>query len=410
MNIAEKFLAYTKFDTTSNGDSSNCPSTVNQKVFAEYLVNHMKDLGLSNAQMDENGYVYAWIEASPGFENIETIGFIAHMDTSSAVSGKDIKARIIHKYDGRDIVLNQKENIVMKTDKYPTLLTNIGEDLIVTDGTTLLGADNKAGIAIILQMAQELLKDTDIKHGRIAIGFTPDEEIGRGANLFNVKLFNASYAYTVDGGAIPEIQYENFNASSAKIDIKGLSIHPGDAKGIMKNAVLIANEFISLLPANETPATTEGKEGFYHVYKIAGNEEKVSMNCLLRDHDKEKIEEKKERMTKIADYLNFVYGPDTVKLTLSDSYFNMADMILPKKEIIDRAVRAYEKLGYTATSSPIRGGTDGARLSYMGLPCPNLSTGGYNFHGRYEYLSIDQMEKMVKVLINIVSDIASDID
>lgn len=405
MKVHERFLDYVRFDTTSDPYSKTCPSTPNQMEFARYLVEDMKKIGISNAYVDEFGYVYGFIDASEGFENVESIGFIAHMDTSDAVSGKDITPRIISNYTGDDIVLNEKLNIIMEVDKYPHLKNYTGHDLIVTDGTTLLGVDDKAGIAEILEMADILINDPSKKHGRICIAFTPDEEIGRGADLFDVKKFNAAYAYTVDGGPLGDIQYENFNAASTNVRITGLSVHPGGAKNIMKNAILMAYEFNSLLPHCETPAHTEKREGFYHLHNISGSEESAHMSYILRDHDYEKLQQKKDRMKLAAEYINSIYGENSVTLEISDTYLNMAEMLKPHMHIIERANRAYEALGYTPTTHAIRGGTDGARLSYMGLLCPNIATGGHNAHGRFEYVSINEMNKMVSVLVHMACDI-----
>lgn len=405
MKVHERFIDYVKFDTTSDPSSNKCPSTENQMIFARYLVEQMKNIGIKDAHVDECGYVYGFIDAKSGCENIQSIGFIAHMDTSDAVSGKKIKPRIVTNYDGKDIILNTESGIVMEVDKYSHLKNYIGHDLIVTDGTTLLGADDKAGISEILSMAEILINNDTLKHGPISIAFTPDEEIGRGADLFDVKKFNASYAYTVDGGSLGDIQYENFNAASAHITVTGLSVHPGGAKNIMKNAILIAYEFNSLLPCNETPQHTEKKEGFHHLHDISGTEEQVLMKYILRDHDADKLKQKKDRFNLAADFINRVYGSNTIKMDIKDTYLNMAEMLKPHMYIIERANRAYVALGYTPTSHAIRGGTDGARLSYMGLLCPNIATGGHNAHGRFEYVSINEMEKMVAVLVHIACDI-----
>jgi tripeptide aminopeptidase len=405
MRVHERFIDYVKYDTTSDPFSKTCPSTDSQMIFAEYLVEQMKEIGINNAYVDEHGYVYGFIDAKPGCENVEAVGFIAHMDTSDAVSGKNIKPRIISSYDGKDIVLNNELAIVMEVEKYPHLKNYAGHDLIVTDGTTLLGVDDKAGIAEILNMAEALINNESIKHGRICIAFTPDEEIGRGADLFDVKKFHASYAYTVDGGPLGDIQYENFNAASADITVTGLSVHPGGAKNVMKNAILIGYEFNSMLPCNETPQYTEKKEGFHHLHHISGTEEKLQMKYILRDHDYSKLSKKKEHFKTVSEFINNVYGKDTIVMDIKDTYLNMAEMLKPHMHIIERANRAYAALGYTPTSHAIRGGTDGARLSYMGLLCPNIATGGHNAHGRFEYVSINEMEKMVEVLVHMACDI-----
>lgn len=405
MKVHERFIDYIRFDTTSDPASKTCPSTRNQMIFAEYLVEQMKNIGIKNAHVDKSGYVYGFINAKPGYEQVQPIGFIAHMDTSDAVSGKNINPRIIKSYDGKDIILNNELNIVMEVEKYPHLKKYQGHDLVVTDGTTLLGVDDKAGIAEILTMAEKLINSDSLMHGPISIAFTPDEEIGRGADLFDVKKFNASYAYTVDGGPLGDIQYENFNAASADITVTGLSVHPGGAKNIMKNAILIAYEFNSLLPCNETPQFTEKKEGFHHLHFISGTEESVKMRYILRDHDYNKLTKKKERFKMAADFINGAYGSNTVAMDIKDTYLNMAEMLKPHMYIIERANRAYAALGYEPTSHAIRGGTDGARLSYMGLLCPNIATGGHNAHGRFEYVSINEMEKMTDVLVHIACDI-----
>jgi tripeptide aminopeptidase len=403
MRAYERFLNYVKIDTTSdeNAPESLCPSTPGQKELASMLVKEMLNLGIKDARMDEYGYVYGTLEANCDARDIPVIGLIVHMDTSNAAPGKNIKSQIIEKYDGGDIVLNPGKNIVMKVSEYDSLLSHVGEDLIVTDGTTLLGADNKAGIAEILT-AVEALREGKIKHGIIKIAFTPDEEIGRGADRFDVKGFGADFAYTVDGGALGEIEYENFNAASADVTINGVSIHPGDAKNKMKNAALIAMEFNSLLPANEIPAATEGYEGFHHLTRMAGTEEKSELHYIIRDHDRNKFERKKDLFIKAAQFINFKYGEGTLELNLKDSYYNMKEKIEPHMFLIKNAQKAMREAGVELKIVPIRGGTDGARLSFMGLPCPNLSTGGHNFHGRFEYISIQAMDKMVEVLVNLV--------
>ena len=406
MKVHERFLDYVRFDTTSDPDSLTCPSTPNQMVLAKHIVAQMKLIGISDSHVDKHGYVYGFIAASPGCENEDAIGFIAHLDTSDAVSGKDANPRIVYNYDGKDILLNKELDISMEVEKYPHLKNYINHDLIVTDGTTLLGVDDKAGIAEILEMANLLIKDESLKHGRISIAFTPDEEIGRGADLFDVKKFNAAYAYTVDGGPLGDIQYENFNAAHADIKITGLSVHPGGAKNIMKNAIHIAYEFNALLPSCERPEHTEKKEGFYHLNHILGSEEQTTLKYILRDHDYKKLQQQKDRLKLAADFINNVYGSDTVVMDIQDTYLNMAEMLEPHMYIIERANRAYAALGYTPTSHAIRGGTDGARLSYMGLLCPNIATGGHNAHGRFEYVSINEMEKMVDVLVHMACDIS----
>ncbi|HBB29056.1 MAG TPA: peptidase T [Clostridiales bacterium] len=401
MHVSERFLKYVSFDTESNPESSTVPTSEKQKDLAKFLVEEMKAIGIKDAYMDEYGYVYGTIEKNSDKE-IPTIAFIAHMDTSPDLSGKDIKTRIIKNYDGKDIVLNEEKNIIMKTSEFEHLKSNIGKDLIVTDGTTLLGADDKAGIAEILTMAETLINNPSIKHGTIKLGFTPDEEVGSGADHFNLKDFGADFGYTVDGGELGELEYENFNAASAKITINGTNIHPGSAKGKMVSALLIGMELHNMLPVFENPAFTEGYEGFSHLNDMAGNVEQVKMQYIIRDHDMDKFNIKKEKFVKIAKYLNEKYGENTVELKLSDSYFNMKDKILPHMHIIDTAKKAMVELDIIPNIIPIRGGTDGARLSFMGLPCPNLCTGGYNFHGRYEYIPVQSMERVVDILLKIV--------
>ena len=398
MKVHERFLNYVKIDTQSVPEAEKIPSSEKQKDLGRLLVEEMKSIGIKDAYMDINGYVYAGIE---GNSDGPAIGFIAHMDTSPDMPGNNVKPRIIYDYDGSDIVLNEEKQIVMETKTFDHLLKYKGQDLIVTDGTTLLGADNKAGIAEIMSMAEYFIKNPQIKHGTIKIGFTPDEEVGRGADLFNIEEFNADYAYTVDGGEIGELEYENFNAASARLRIKGANIHPGSAKNKMKNSILIGMEFHSMLPVNETPENTEGYEGFSLLNDMSGNVEKTIFEYIIRDHDLEKFNIKKERFQKIAEYLNDKYGQGTIDLELKDQYFNMKEKILPHMHIIENAVKAMESIGIEPSVVPIRGGTDGARLSYMGLPCPNLCTGGHNFHGKYEYIPIQSMEKVVELLIEI---------
>lgn len=402
MRAYERLLKYVTFDTTSdeNVPESVCPSTENQKTLARALVEEMKELGMSDAQMDEHGYVYATLPANCDAK-VPVIGLIAHMDTSSSASGKNVKPRIVENYDGGEIVLNAERKITMSPEKYESLSDYKGKDLIVTDGTTLLGADDKAGIAEILT-AIEKINAEGIKHGKIAVAFTPDEEIGRGADRFDVKRFGADFAYTVDGGKLGEIEYENFNAAAATVTVHGVNIHPGSAKNKMKNALLMGIEFNSLLPAHEIPACTEGYEGFHHLSHMEGDEEKAVLRYIIRDHDKAKFAEKKARFEKAAAYLNDKYGDGTFELDLRDSYYNMKEKIEPHMFLIENAKKAMLDAGVEPKIVPIRGGTDGARLSFMGLPCPNLSTGGHNFHGRFEYIPVQSMDSMTQVLINIV--------
>jgi tripeptide aminopeptidase len=400
MKVHERFLNYVKIDTQSVHDAKKIPSSEKQKDLGRLLVEEMISIGIEDAYMDENGYVYGTVK---GNTDAPVIGFIAHMDTSPDMPGSGVKPKIIYNYDGSDIMLNDEKQIVMKTEMFEHLSKYIDQDLIVTDGTTLLGADDKAGIAEIMSMAEYLINNPQIKHGTIKIGFTPDEEVGQGAELFNIEKFGADYAYTVDGGEIGELEYENFNAASAKVTINGVNIHPGTAKNKMKNSILIGMEFHNMLPVYETPENTEGYEGFSLLTDMSGNVEKTLLEYIIRDHDIAKFNIKKERFQKIADYLNEKYGQGTIELKLEDSYFNMKEKILPHMHIVENAIRAMENVGIEPKVVPIRGGTDGARLSYMGLPCPNLCTGGHNFHGRYEYIPIQSMEKVVELLIEIAT-------
>ena len=398
MNVVDRFLKYVSFDTTSDEESPAVPSTPNQKTLAAYLAEELEALGLKRVRLEETGYVYAFLPATPGCEKLPAIGFISHMDTSPAVSGADIRPRRVL-YEGGDIVLNP--DIVMKESVFPFLGNYIGQELIVTDGTTLLGADDKAGVSEIVSAMEYLIAHPEIPHGPLAVGFTPDEEIGRGADYFDVEGFGCEFAYTIDGGALGEIEYENFNAAGAKINFHGVNIHPGSAKNKMKNAVLLAAEFLSLLPPAETPAHTEGYEGFFHAGEISGNETLTTIKMIIRDHDREKFEARKLLIRRTASFMNERYGAGTVKIELADSYYNMKEKILPVMHVIRRAENAMRAAGVNPVTVPIRGGTDGARLSYMGLPCPNLSTGGENFHGIHEFVSVPAMEKMVQVIVNI---------
>ncbi|MBE6917617.1 MAG: peptidase T [Ruminococcaceae bacterium] len=396
--VTERFLKYVSFDTMSDEFSETCPSSEKQKLLGAYLVEEMKAMGISDAYMDEHGYVYGTV---PGDPKLPTIGLIAHMDTSPDASGANIKARIVE-YTGEDICLNEQEQIYLRETDYPSLKNHKGKHLIVTDGTTLLGADDKAGIAEIMTAA-EFLMTARMSHGTLKIGFTPDEEIGRGADLFDVKGFGADFAYTADGGAIGEIEYENFNAAGAKVVFHGLNIHPGSAKDKMVNSQYIAMEFQSLLPAAQKPEHTSGYEGFIHLTDMQGEVEQSVLRYIIRDHDMAKFEEKKGVMTAAADFINAKYGAGTCELTIKDSYFNMRKCIEPCMHIVERAKKAMRAVGMEAVEVPIRGGTDGARLSYEGLPCPNLCTGGENYHGRFEYIPVEDMELCVKMLVNILT-------
>ena len=411
MRAYERLLKYVSYETTSDENSQTCPSSAKELVLADELVEELKAIGVADAHVDKDGYVYGSIPATKGAENEKTIGLIAHMDTAPAMSGADIKPRIINDYDGADIVLNEKLGVVMDTVTFPQLRNYVGQDLIVTDGTTLLGADDKAGIAEIMTAAAQIIEadkacegntDEHIAHGKICIAFTPDEEIGRGADRFNVESFGADYAYTVDGGMLGEIEFENFNAASAKVHIKGENIHPGEAKNKMRNASLLAMEFNSMLPPAEIPAHTEGYEGFFHLCGMSGDEENAYLDYIVRDHNMDKFLERKAMLEHITAYLNTKYGAGTVNLDMKDSYYNMREKLEADMYIVDRAVEAMRENGVEPIIQPIRGGTDGARLSFMGLLCPNLSTGGHNFHGKYEYICIQSMDKMVEIIKSIV--------
>ncbi|MCI7190956.1 MAG: peptidase T [Lachnospiraceae bacterium] len=400
--VIEKFLNYVKIDTQSDENSTACPTTAKQHNLAKLLVKELEAMGADEITYDkEHCYVYATVPATKGCENRPVLGFIAHMDTAPAVTGENVKPRIIENYDGKDIVLNEEKNIVMKVSDFPELVEYTGKRLIVTDGTTLLGADDKAGVAEIMTMAEQLLLSRDIPHGKIRIGFTPDEEVGAGADHFDVKLFGADYAYTVDGGKLGELEYENFNAAGATVTFHGRSVHPGDAKNKMVNALLLGMEFQNMLPVFENPMYTEKYEGFYHLDLLSGSVEKAQAEYIIRDHDKDKFEQKKETFLKIGDYLNEKYGKDTVLIEMKDSYYNMREIIEQHMQLIENAKAAMEETGVNPIVVPIRGGTDGARLSYMGLPCPNLCTGGHNFHGRFEYICADSMEKIVEILLKL---------
>lgn len=403
MKAYERFIKYTAFDTSSSSANKNeTPSSSSQRVFAEYLLKELKDLGVDNSYIDDKSFVYATIPATKGKENKPKIGFIAHLDTVEDVSGKNIKANIIKDYDGKDIVLNKEKNIIFSPKDFNNLNKYIGSDLIVTDGTTLLGADDKAGIAEIMTMLETIMKDKTIEHGEIKIAFTPDEEIGSGIDHFNVEGFNADFAYTIDGGELGEIEYENFNAASCNVVVNGVNVHPGYAKNKMKNALLLAIEFNNMLPQNEKPEYTDNYEGFYHLSYIEGNEENAKLEYIIRDHDREKFENKKEFIKNICEFLNKKYGDNTFEIELKDSYFNMKEKILPYMHLIENAKRAFNECGIKEKQVPIRGGTDGARLSFRNLPCPNLSTGGENFHSRFEYIPVQSLEKMTEVLLKIV--------
>ena len=398
MNLIERFLAYTKFDTQSSEDSQSVPSTPKQLLFAEYLKKELEAEGLSDVEMDEKGYIYATLKANMK-DDVPTIGFISHYDTSPDCSGAGIKARIVHDYDGGDILLS--EGIVSSPAKFPELKQHVGEDLIVTDGTTLLGADDKAGIAEIVQAMCYLRDHNEIKHGDIRVAFNPDEEIGMGAHHFDVAKFGCEWAYTMDGGDLGDLEFENFNAAAAKVHLRGVSVHPGYAKGKMINANRLAAEFISLLPADETPETTDGYQGFYHLLGIQSNIENATLSYIIRDHDRQRFEARKAFITQCADEINKRYGEGTCTINVNDQYYNMKEKIDPNMHVIDLVLQAMQECGVPPKVEPIRGGTDGAQLSFKGLPCPNIFAGGVNFHGPYEFVSIQVMEKAMQVVVKI---------
>lgn len=397
-SVVDRFLRYVSFDTESDRFSETFPSTEKQKLLGKALVEEMKEMGISDARMDRYGYVYGTV---PGAPELPTIGLIAHMDTSQDASGANIKPRIVD-YDGGDVCLNRERKIFLRERDYPSLKKNRGKRLIVTDGTTLLGADDKAGIAEIMTAAEILLREGG-RHATLKIGFTPDEEVGHGADRFDVKGFGADYAYTSDGGTVGEIEYENFNAAGAEVIVHGLNIHPGSAKNTMINSQLIAMEFVTLLPAHMRPEHTEGYDGFYHLYRFDGTVERTELDFIIRDHDMTRFQKKKAIMEATADYINRKYGAGTLELTILDSYYNMKKCIEPCMYVVDRAIEAMRKVGMEPRAVPIRGGTDGARLSYEGLPCPNLCTGGENYHGRFEYIPIEDMEQCVQMLVEIMT-------
>ncbi|TCL60311.1 tripeptide aminopeptidase [Kineothrix alysoides] len=400
--VIDNFLKYVRLDTQSEDGSASTPSTAKQFSLAKLLVEQLEEMGAEEITLDkEHCYVYASIPSSEGLESAPVLGFIAHMDTSPAVTGAEVMPRIVEAYDGGDIVLNGNKNVVMRVKDFPELSYYVGKSLIVTDGTTLLGADDKAGIAEIMAMAQYLLTHPQITHGKLRIGFTPDEEVGAGADYFDVDLFGADYAYTVDGGRLGELEYENFNAAGAKVTAHGRSVHPGDAKNKMINALLILQEFQAMLPVFQNPMYTEKYEGFYHLDSLMGNVEEAASEYIIRDHDKERFEQKKEIFLRIGSFLDEKYGEGTVVIDLKDSYYNMKEIIENNIHLIDNAKAAMEEIDVEPIVIPIRGGTDGARLSFMGLPCPNLCTGGHNFHGKYEYICVESMEKIVELLVRI---------
>lgn len=400
MTVIERFLKYVTFDTQSDESTGVTPSTPKQMVFAQYLKTELEELGLKDISLDENGYLFATLPSNVDHE-VPVVGFIAHMDTSPDMSGENVKPRIVEKYDGKDIPLCAEENIILSPANFPELLDHVGEDLIVTDGHTLLGADDKAGIAEIIGAVAYLIAHPEIKHGDIRIGFNPDEEIGLGAHKFDVEKFGAKWAYTMDGGEVGELEFENFNAAAAKIRVKGRNVHPGYAKNKMINSLLVANEYASLLPADETPGTTEGYEGFYHLIGMEGEVENTVLSYIVRDHDREKFEARKQALLDYAAQLNEKYGEGTVTVELKDQYYNMRQQVEPLMHIIDIAFAAMQEAGVTPKVKAIRGGTDGAQLSFKGLPCPNIFAGGLNFHGRYEFVPVQSIEKAMNVVVKI---------
>jgi len=405
MALVERFLKYVSFDTQSSEETEVTPSTPGQMVFAKYLKEELESLGLEDITLDEHGYLFATLPANID-KPVPTIGFIAHMDTSPDMSGKDVSPRIVQNYDGSDIVLCAEENVILSPSQFPELLDHKGEDLIVTNGKTLLGADDKAGIAEIVSAIVYLKEHPEIKHGKIRIGFNPDEEIGLGAHKFDVEKFGCDWAYTMDGGEVGELEFENFNAASAKITFKGRNVHPGYAKNKMVNSIRVANRFCAMLPAHETPEHTEGYEGFYHLISFNGDVEQTTVAYIIRDHDRARFESRKKKIERFVSEINAEYGEGTATLELRDQYYNMREKIEPLMHIIDTAFAAMEAVGVKPNVKPIRGGTDGAQLSFKGLPCPNIFAGGLNFHGRYEFAPIQNMEKAMKVIVKIAELVA----
>lgn len=405
MTVVDRFLKYVKFDTESSTETGTTPSTPGQMVLARELEKELHEMGLEDISLDEKGYIMATLPANTDKE-VPTIGFVAHMDTSPDLTGKDVNPHIVKNYDGKDIILNKDLNIVLSPNDFPEMQDYVGQDLIVTDGKTLLGADDKAGIAEILTAIKYLKDHPEIKHGKIRIGFTPDEEIGAGADYFDVEKFGCEWAYTMDGGPIGELEYENFNAAGVKINIQGRSVHPGYAKDKMVNALVVANKLVSLLPSNERPEHTTGYEGFYHLTNISGTVDAATVGYIIRDHDRELFEKRKQVMLDTIAFINKLY-PDSTTVEIKDQYYNMREKVEPVKHVVDLAFEAMTAVGVTPIVKPIRGGTDGARLSFMGLPCPNIFAGGHNFHGRYEFVPIQSMEKAVQVIVKIAELVTS---
>ena len=400
MNITERFLKYVSFCTTSDEETNMTPSTPGQMEFAKYLAAELKEIGMQEVTLDENGYVMATLPANA--EGKPTIGFIAHMDTAPDASGKNVKARIVENYDGQDLVLNAEKNIVFEVAKYPEILDYKGQDIIVTDGTTLLGADDKAGLAEIVSACEYLIQHPEIQHGKIRVGFTPDEEIGQGADHFDVEKFGCDFAYTMDGGAVGELEYENFNAAGCKVKVHGVNVHPGYGYHKMINSMRIANHFATMLPRWETPEHTQGYEGFYHLIAMNGTVEETTLQYIIRDHDRARFESRKREIEHLARKINQEYGEGTIEVEIRDQYYNMREKVEPVMHIVTLVEEAMKEVGVTPKVQPIRGGTDGARLSFEGLPCPNIFAGGVNFHSRFEYLPIPSMEKAMQVILKIV--------
>lgn len=404
MTVVDRFIKYVKFDTESSTTTGVTPSTPGQMVLAKELKKELEELGLTNVSLDDKGYIMAELPANIS-KRVPTIGFIAHMDTSPDLTGKNVNPRIVEKYDGGDIVLNKDLNIILSPTDFPEMLGHVGKDLIVTDGTTLLGADDKAGISEIITAMEYLINHPEIEHGKICVGFTPDEEIGAGADYFDVKKFGADWAYTMDGGDLGELEYENFNAAGAKITIQGRSVHPGSAKGKMISALVVANKLASLLPADERPEHTSGYEGFFHLTGMSGTVDAAMMSYIIRDHDRDLFERRKEQLKDVVDFINKQY-PESCTLEIKDQYYNMREKVEPVMHIVDVAFEAMQQVGVEPNVKPIRGGTDGARLSFMGLPCPNIFAGGLNFHGRYEFVPIQSLEKATEVIVKIAELVA----
>jgi tripeptide aminopeptidase len=402
--VVERFLRYIKHNTQSDSKTGLTPSTPGQLVFAEMLAEELRTIGMEEVDLDDNGYLMATLPSNIEY-GVPTIGFIAHMDTSPDFSGKNISPEFVDDYDGGDIILNEEKNIILSPEKFPDLKRYVGQQLIVTDGTTLLGADDKAGIAEIVTAMEYLINNPKIKHGKIRIGFTPDEEIGAGANYFDVKKFGAEFAYTMDGSGLGELQYENFNAAGAKIIVNGISVHPGYAKHKMVNSMRIANQFVTMLPRHETPEHTDGYEGFYHLIGMNGTVERTELEYIIRDFKKDRFEDRKKEIEHIVRKVNAEFGEGTVVLELKDQYYNMREKVKPAIHVVDIAEKAMKEVGVTPNIKPIRGGTDGARLSFMGLPCPNIFGGGHNFHGKFEYIPTPSMNKACKVILKIVENV-----